>query len=113
MGQNTNLIKHGVFSTENGPAFGNSCIYSRIDSITYEIELIPLKTRSLSPTINIAYWANLDFKVGWQRLIAPSSGLGAVAGSWRFQIQCYRFLLIMFQVRYDISMEFSTWNEWI
>ena len=108
MRQNTNLIKYGVFSTENGSVLGNSCIYSRIDNITHEIQLIPLKTRSLSPTINIAYWENLGFKVDWQHLIAPSSGLGAVTGSWQFQIQCYRFMLIMFRVRYDIGMEFST-----
>ena len=52
-----------VFSAVNGCVLGNSCIYSHIDSITYKIELIPLKIRSLSPTINIAYGENLEFSV--------------------------------------------------
>ena len=41
------------------------------------------------------------------RLIAPFSGSWDATGSWRFQIKCSRFVLIMFQVRYDVGMDFS------
>ena len=71
MRQNTNLIKARGLFNRNGSVLGNSCIYSRIDSGKYEIELTPLTIRSLSPTINSAYEANLDFKTGSQRLIPP------------------------------------------
>ena len=80
----------------------------RTYSIKYGVELIPFEIRSLSPTINIAHEENLDFKTGQQHLISPFSGYWATTGSWRFQIQCYRLLLIMFQVRNDVGMEFFT-----
>ena len=40
----------------------------------YEIELMRMNTRSLSPTINIVYGENIDFKTGQHRSIAPSPG---------------------------------------
>ena len=64
MRQDMNLIEARVFSAENGSVWGNFCIYSRMNSIKYEIELIPLKIRSSSPKINIAYGANLDIQTG-------------------------------------------------
>ena len=64
MRQNTNLFKARGLFHRKWFCVGNSCIYSRIGSIKYEIELIALKIRSLSPTINISYGANLDFKIG-------------------------------------------------
>ena len=40
----------------------------------YEIELMRIIIRSLSPTINIVYGENIDFKTGQHRSIAPSLG---------------------------------------
>ena len=39
---------------QNGSVLGKPCIYSRVDSFRYEIELISLEIKALSPTINIA-----------------------------------------------------------
>ena len=88
MRQNTNLIKARGLFNRNGSVLGNSCIYSRIDSGKYELELTPLTIRSLSPTINSAYEANLDFKTGSQRLIPPLfiGGLWQVLDDSKFSV---------------------------
>ena len=64
MRQNTNSIQARGRFHKDGSFWSIFCIYSHIDSIKCEIELISLKITYLSLTIDIAYEANLDFKTG-------------------------------------------------
>ena len=64
MRQNTNLINAQGLFQHVWFLLGYFCIYSRIYNIAYGIALISFEIRSLSPTINIAYGENSDFKTG-------------------------------------------------